>query len=50
MLASWCTLLITVLERQRQRDFFEFEAGLVYYIESSKPAGYTEKPCPKNKN
>ena len=43
----------SALWRQRQGDLHEFEASLVYRVNSRTDRGYTEKPClrkPKTKN
>ena len=46
----WHTPLIAALGKQRQVDFCEFKASLLYKVSSRTSQGcFTEKPCLKNK-
>jgi hypothetical protein len=47
---AWlCSSLISVLRKQGQEDFSEFEASLVYKASSTEP-GLHGEPVSKNKN
>ena len=48
--AWWLTPLIPALGRQRQADLYEFQASLVYTVNSRLHSVYIEKPCLEKEN
>lgn len=45
--ALWILSLLLALREQRQTDFCEFEASLIYIVKFQSSQNYIDKPCLK---